>query len=323
MAIINSIVVGRSRRSVGNVTLRVSKGRTIASEKVTKNSSKTYKQVYQRMKMKWATLFADVMRPIVDHSFVTRKKFESSYNAFISNAINAAFYTPYPLKNPNEVTLGAGFYPNQVPISRGSMSPIVEDAKFANRSFPLVSDELSTLDGSGFDIGWEPTAADAKKLAALGVEKGEMLTQVVLLRPITGNSVSKTYVLAYRRIKRDSVDESKTEVSYNSAFDKYFGEHLGSVAAPTMTTSGMIVGAALIHSKVSESGGFDCSTQNFQVFDPDEGSSWWGSERVFSFEETINEALEDSASVESDIIIARKLGWEVDEPLLLNPNSVA
>lgn len=322
MAIINSIVVGRSRRSVGNVTLRVSNGRTIASEKVTKNSSKTYKQVYQRMKMKWATLYADVMRPIIDHSFVTRKKYESSYNAFISNAINAAYYTPYPLKNPNEVVLGAGFYPNQVPISRGSMSPIVEDAVINNRSYPLVAEEVSTVKGSGFNISWSPQKADVEKLAALGVDKGEMLTQVVLLRPVMDNSVSKTYVLAYRRIKRDSVDDSKVEVSYNSAFERYFGESLSTLASE-MATSGVIVGVALIHSKVSEAGGFDCSTQNLQVFDPDQGSQWWGDELVYSYEETIDEALADSASVESDIIIARKLGWEVTDPLLLNPNSVS
>lgn len=48
MAIINSVVVGRGKKSVGEVSLRYERGRTIASRRITENKSNTELQSEQR-----------------------------------------------------------------------------------------------------------------------------------------------------------------------------------------------------------------------------------------------------------------------------------
>lgn len=48
MAVINSVGVGRGSKSVGEFTYRYTRGRTIASRRITKNTSKTPAQVGRR-----------------------------------------------------------------------------------------------------------------------------------------------------------------------------------------------------------------------------------------------------------------------------------
>lgn len=49
MAVINSVVIGRGKKSVGEVSLRYDRGRTIASRRITENKSKTELQAAQRL----------------------------------------------------------------------------------------------------------------------------------------------------------------------------------------------------------------------------------------------------------------------------------
>lgn len=48
MAVINSVVIGRGKKSVGEVTLRYDRGRTIATRRITENKSNTESQNEQR-----------------------------------------------------------------------------------------------------------------------------------------------------------------------------------------------------------------------------------------------------------------------------------
>lgn len=82
MAIINSVVVGRGQKSVGEVSLQVRRGRTIASRRITENKSNSPGQAIQRSSFgnfvkifsKYKFFFAENFEPT---------KFGSKFNQFV------------------------------------------------------------------------------------------------------------------------------------------------------------------------------------------------------------------------------------------------
>ena len=85
MAIINSIVIGKARKSIGNVTLSTIEGRTIAREKPAYvRDPKTSKQVVQRNKMRMLVGMFQQNGRQFSRLWTSRKKYNSPYNAFVS-----------------------------------------------------------------------------------------------------------------------------------------------------------------------------------------------------------------------------------------------
>ena len=89
MAKINSIVIGKGRGSIGNVTLRTLKGQTVASQKVDAKAGKlgTFNQVFRRVH--WANLvnaykaLNGLDSKSMSIAFPNRDPKETSYNAFM------------------------------------------------------------------------------------------------------------------------------------------------------------------------------------------------------------------------------------------------
>lgn len=84
MAIINSITVGKGRKSLGNVTLQHYYGKTVAKQKIlaNKNYVPTAAQLSQRDYFKPAAMIAGAYNPLIKKTF-TRTKSGSSFNNFI------------------------------------------------------------------------------------------------------------------------------------------------------------------------------------------------------------------------------------------------
>lgn len=86
MAIINSVVVGRGRKSVGEVTLRYDRGRTIATRRIFENKSNTSLQSVQR------ATFAEVIKALssIPDNIMTllavKSRYGSQRNNYYKNA---------------------------------------------------------------------------------------------------------------------------------------------------------------------------------------------------------------------------------------------
>lgn len=81
MAIINSTAIGNGKKSAGVLTYRRQRGRTIASQRILTNSSKTEKQVAQRTAFAVASKAIAMAAPLVDVTFA-KSKYGSARNNF-------------------------------------------------------------------------------------------------------------------------------------------------------------------------------------------------------------------------------------------------
>lgn len=79
MAIIHSVVVGAGVKSVGEVSLRRVKGRTIASRRVWENKSRTPLQAAQRSDFKAIQEMVSAM-PFLWKRYIERGKYNTAYN---------------------------------------------------------------------------------------------------------------------------------------------------------------------------------------------------------------------------------------------------
>lgn len=82
MAVINSVVVGRGQKSVGEVSLQVRRGRTIAARRITENKSNTPGQAIQR------SSFGNFVKIFSKYKFFFSENFEptkfgSKFNQFV------------------------------------------------------------------------------------------------------------------------------------------------------------------------------------------------------------------------------------------------
>lgn len=82
MAVINSLAIGAGVKSAGNITYRRTRGRTIASQRITENKSNTPAQAAQRTKFRVMTQFASLISAYIDMGF-SKTKYGSARNQFI------------------------------------------------------------------------------------------------------------------------------------------------------------------------------------------------------------------------------------------------
>ena len=88
MAIINSLAVGAAVKSAGNLTYKRTRGRTIASQRITQNTSKSSAQTSQRDAFAMQARMAKSIAAWIDLSF-PKTKYGSQRNNFISSAKSA------------------------------------------------------------------------------------------------------------------------------------------------------------------------------------------------------------------------------------------
>lgn len=82
MAVVNSLAIGKAVKSAGNLTYKVSRGRTIASQRITSNNSKTYAQQVQRNKFGRAAVSMQLFSRYIDLMF-EKSKYGSARNNFV------------------------------------------------------------------------------------------------------------------------------------------------------------------------------------------------------------------------------------------------
>lgn len=89
MAIVNSIILGRAKGSLGNVTLATVKGRVIAKQKATIVSNpNTEKQQEQRGKLAKVVLAWQLVGNFVKSGITSKLPFSSEYNTYCSKNID-------------------------------------------------------------------------------------------------------------------------------------------------------------------------------------------------------------------------------------------
>lgn len=82
MAIVSSLAIGKSVKSAGNLTYKTVRGRCIASQRITSNSSNSLKQAAQRSVFSQTIQSMQLVLPWVNN-FFEKSKYGSSRNAFM------------------------------------------------------------------------------------------------------------------------------------------------------------------------------------------------------------------------------------------------
>lgn len=82
MAIINSLAIGKSFKSAGNLTYKTVRGRTIASQRITSNASNTFAQGAQRSRFGATAQCMQLFLPFINN-FFEKTKYGSSRNQFV------------------------------------------------------------------------------------------------------------------------------------------------------------------------------------------------------------------------------------------------
>lgn len=82
MAIINSLAIGKSYKSAGNLTYKTVRGRTIASQRITQNKSNTAAQGAQRSRFGATAQCMQLFLPYVNN-FFERSKYGSARNQYV------------------------------------------------------------------------------------------------------------------------------------------------------------------------------------------------------------------------------------------------
>lgn len=82
MAIINSLAIGKSVKSAGNLTYKTVRGRTIASQRITTNKSNTMAQATQRSNFGYAAQCAQLIQTFINSCY-EKSKYGSARNNFM------------------------------------------------------------------------------------------------------------------------------------------------------------------------------------------------------------------------------------------------
>lgn len=184
MAIVNSLAIGKSRKSAGNLTYKTIRGRTIASQRITENKSNTLKQAAQRNSFSMASQAIALCRTYVDYAY-EKSKYGSARNEFMKT--NPRFNLGGLVGEIKEgaVTLADGFLlsiekSGTVPravnfVSKGSLPAIVTGTQKNVASFTFDGqtyeniNSWDSLDGDGMTVTFpNPVKLSDVQIAIIG-----------------------------------------------------------------------------------------------------------------------------------------------------------
>lgn len=138
MAIINSLAIGKSYKSAGNLTYKTVRGRTIASQRITSNKSNTFLQATQRGHFSSVSKCITLCQSWINSSY-EKSKYGSQRNCFFKINPNFTLGNMYSNIIGGSIPLVEGFIrsfvvatENSIPqclfVSKGSLPAIVTES---------------------------------------------------------------------------------------------------------------------------------------------------------------------------------------------------
>lgn len=123
MAIVNSLAIGKSVKSAGNLTYKTVRGRTIASQRITTNKSNTLLQSIQRTNFATASQASQLIQLFINNCY-EKSKYGSQRNSFMH--VNKLFDAGGVVSEIREgvIPLADVFVPAFFTVADGSESKI-------------------------------------------------------------------------------------------------------------------------------------------------------------------------------------------------------
>lgn len=283
MGLGNSIFTGKIRKSAGNVTARIVKGRTIYSQKIVQNNSKSLAQVYNRMRFKFAAVYAQLLYGVVKTSFVERGKYQSSYNAFVSACI------------PNSRIIGGKDIASSAVVPFAPATTLISKGTLAN---PLAEPTLSLGENSAVVVGGCLGAGGT----ALNLAKQVGIGSCVNIVAVVYDNITTRYYTAQCQVLRTG--DSTVEQNYSANWRTFGFSHATETSPLSCASRYIIVALGVFISnslqvQFSTSRIVALSAADMRVVVP-----------VSDFPKAYD-YVRDFTPTAADI---RNLGWQIDSP---------
>lgn len=152
MAIINSLAIGKSFKSAGNLTYKTVRGRTIASQRITQNKSNTIAQGSQRNRFGLTAQCMQLFLPYVNN-FFEKTKYGSSRNQYVKLNKYVSLNGQYDRVKEGIVPLSRAFVALFGRDNLGSL--LAGSAYFASYGTLSCIVNETTVDGDKTSIGVE------------------------------------------------------------------------------------------------------------------------------------------------------------------------
>lgn len=227
MAKVGSLYLKGAKGKLAGATLYQSNGQTIIRDVVTPTNPKTEKQIIQRVIMHTVGQAYSLMSEICDHSFEGKKKGQECMSYFMQQ--NIAFARQQIATMQQAGTLFSNMY-NFLPLGVKGFTP--NQYQVAMGSLPQVTPVITTEDtGAGYvqGVGANTYAA---VISALGLQRGDQLTFLVIDRPQPGNLQSVRF--SFARVILDPTNADFSQAPLSSAF---VGEN-GAINLPSVRNEG-------------------------------------------------------------------------------------
>lgn len=184
MAIVNSLAIGKSRKSAGNLTYKTVRGRTIASQRITENKSNTIAQGVQRNRFAMASQAISMCQLYVNYAY-EKSKYGSARNEFMKTNPGFNLGGVVPEIKGGDLTIAYGFLssiqktasePRIIDyVSKGSLAAIVSGTsknvpsfKFDGHTFENIN-AWDSLDGDGMIVTFpNPVKLSDVQIAVIG-----------------------------------------------------------------------------------------------------------------------------------------------------------
>lgn len=186
MAIINSVLIGKGRGSVGNVTLRIAGGDTIASQKISKGAQKigTLSQVLRRVRLGNLVNAYQALNALgngagMAQSFPARGPRVSNFNMFVSRNIGRAGVGDVSLTR-EQVSRGDVVAAPYV-VTEGDL-PVISPVSVISAEPSAATQDLFAINSAGGElyvmgaIGRTPAQFFAYLKTQLGLLDGDTIT---------------------------------------------------------------------------------------------------------------------------------------------------
>lgn len=202
MAIINSLAIGKSVKSAGNLTYRTIRGRTIASQRIVSNKSNTAKQAAQRSSFSMSSQAVALCRTYVDYAY-EKSKYGSARNEFMKT--NPKFSLAGLVGEIKEgvVTLADGFLlsiakPDNTErdinfISKGSLPAIVVGSQSIIPSFAYQDQTYKNINAwnvaQGYTVTFPtPVRVSDVEIVVIGFGVNSIITAIGSINPTTAGA---------------------------------------------------------------------------------------------------------------------------------------